>query len=792
MPHRLTVFLLLAICSAALPGGVSANEPYANQFNASNYENLSRELVYLRKTSPGEFQDKNLDYLLARTLEKRGDFAGAMASYQNVVVQNGILKPFALKHLSRLLRESGNYPLERLFLNELIFAGDSGTPGRIARSRLVLSHFESSDFGETIDMIENGIPTGPAYNFDFGGNDRELSVVLGKSYLRTAKAEKAREVFNGLIDSVPDSAQPDDFALEAVKGLDLLETGESGFDNEVKNLVATEQMKRGDIYQFNRSFGRARLHYLSMVENHIGNSDVPAAMAKIARGYDQERDYKNALVWNERLLSEFPKDKLAPAALYSTAGSHAASGNNKEAVKRYERFISENPDADNPERAYLNIVDAFRDENDISKALEWTGKARQVFAGKAGETSALFAESRIFIAAEDWQRALETLTGLEKKDLKPNIAGGTNISEVKFLKGFVFEQLKRFPEAIDMFLSIEDGRGEYYGYRATERLRALTKNPQAKAAIEQKIVGLRSRAGILSAEGAKPLLSELERLEPGAALEDLAASYNSTPAYTPPEFTAETPEFQTKTARLFFEFGLFDEAAPEIEIELRKRANSDGTVSNGNLAPILATAYAQGGFAERGIAFIEPKWKKLPRDFRVELIPKDQAYLLYPAPYRDSLLKHGKKYGVDPRLLLAVMRQESRFQSDIKSAAAARGLMQFVSGTARKMADEMNLKDFRQDDLYDPDSAIRFGAHYISNIYKDFPGKPEAVAASYNGGEDRMARWLKRSKTNDPDRFVAEIVFSQTKDYVYKVMSNYRMYRLLYDESLIRRNVERI
>ncbi len=788
MPHRLTVFLLLSICFAVLYGAVPAQEKFAVQFNDSRYESLARELTGLQQTNPKLFKDEELGYLLARALEKRGDFAGAIASYQNVVVLNRSLKPFALKHLSRLLRESGNYPFERLFLNEVIFAESRSTPGRIARNRIVQSYFESGDFTETIDIIENGLPTASSVDLETGGNDRELSVILGKSYLRLRKLQKAREVFNGLVGSVPDPAQPDDFALEAVRGLDLLETGESKFDTEVKNLVATEQMERADIYQFNRNFGRARLHYLSMVINHIGNSSVPESMAKIARGYDQERDYKNAIVWSERLISEFPKDKLAPAALYAAAGAYAASGNNKEAINRYERFISENPAADNPERAYLNIIDAYRDENNQAKALEWTEKARKAFPGKPGETAAQFAESRIYIAAEDWKHALDALSQLEAKDLRGSNAGATNISEVRFLKGFVLEQLKRYPEAIETFMSIDDGRSEYYGLRASERLRNLGRSPQSASFVEQRIIKLRARSGILTAQAERPLLNEWERLEPRAALESLAENYKAIPEYKTPAFEESKPELQNTTASRLYEFGLFDEAAPEIEISSRSGQTNGGTVFSGKSEFMLAALYSKGGFAERGIRFIEPRWKKIPRDFQIELIPKEQAQLLYPVPYRDSLLKYGKKYNVDPRLLLSIMRQESRFQADIKSAAAARGLMQFVSGTSRKMADELKLKDFRQDDLYDPDTAIRFGAFYISKIFKDFPDKPEAVAASYNGGEDRMARWLKRSNTTDADRYVAEIVFSQTRDYVYKVMSNYRMYELLYDESLTPRH----
>ena len=63
----------------------------------------------------------------------------------------------------------------------------------------------------------------------------------------------------------------------------------------------------------------------------------------------------------------------------------------------------------------------------------------------------------------------------------------------------------------------------------------------------------------------------------------------------------------------------------------------------------------------------------------------------------------------------------------------------------------------------------------------------EAVAASYNGGEDNVARWVTRARHKDPGVFTSEIGFEETKGYVQKVMSNYRVYTQLYTQDLMRR-----
>jgi soluble lytic murein transglycosylase len=188
--------------------------------------------------------------------------------------------------------------------------------------------------------------------------------------------------------------------------------------------------------------------------------------------------------------------------------------------------------------------------------------------------------------------------------------------------------------------------------------------------------------------------------------------------------------------------------------------------------------------AHRAVAYAEPVWRPIPADYQIELIPRDQIELLYPAPYADALLQSAAPRNVDSRFALSIMRQESRYRPDVKSNAAARGLMQFISTTSDKIAKELGKTNFRQDELYNPPTAILFGSQYLANLFRQFPNQPQTVAAAYNGGESNVARWLARSRSDNPDRYVPEIIFTQSKDYVYKVLANYRVYQMFYDEKL--------
>ncbi|HYE16167.1 MAG TPA: transglycosylase SLT domain-containing protein [Pyrinomonadaceae bacterium] len=177
------------------------------------------------------------------------------------------------------------------------------------------------------------------------------------------------------------------------------------------------------------------------------------------------------------------------------------------------------------------------------------------------------------------------------------------------------------------------------------------------------------------------------------------------------------------------------------------------------------------------------KSSALAREGRVRAEAKRSA-AEYPAPYRDALVRAAREQKIDPRLMLAIMRQESGFKAQAKSGAGARGLMQMTPDVGAKYAALLKLTLQSEDDLYRPEINIRLAAAYIGELERMFPALPEAVAASYNGGEDSVARWVRRAVHDDPGIFTAEVGFTETKDYVHKVMANYRAYKLLYTEDL--------
>jgi len=205
-----------------------------------------------------------------------------------------------------------------------------------------------------------------------------------------------------------------------------------------------------------------------------------------------------------------------------------------------------------------------------------------------------------------------------------------------------------------------------------------------------------------------------------------------------------------------------------------KRSNSAGVFASISPNP---TSYYAGLAAER----VSGSNVKLIAD----VTPK--YYSDYPVMFRTEVVREAKKRNIDPRFLLAIMKQESSFKPAAKSPAGARGLLQLVFDTALKYNVSAGFPNLQPDDLYDPATNIAIGSEYIKFLKDEFGGLYEGIAASYNGGEDNALRWLNRSKPKEPGIFTSEIGFAESKNYVFKVMTNYRIYRELYTENLDRK-----
>src|SRR5207253_8323921 len=136
--------------------------------------------------------------------------------------------------------------------------------------------------------------------------------------------------------------------------------------------------------------------------------------------------------------------------------------------------------------------------------------------------------------------------------------------------------------------------------------------------------------------------------------------------------------------------------------------------------------------------------------------------------------------GLDPFLVLALIRQESLFEPEAVSPADAHGLMQLMLATARELARGTGGYAPDRARLHEPALNIALGTTLLRRLLDRYDGSVAKALAAYNAGEDAVAKWERRSGSRAEDEFVELVSFRETRDYVKAVLRNYRMYARIY------------
>lgn len=126
---------------------------------------------------------------------------------------------------------------------------------------------------------------------------------------------------------------------------------------------------------------------------------------------------------------------------------------------------------------------------------------------------------------------------------------------------------------------------------------------------------------------------------------------------------------------------------------------------------------------------------------------------------------------MDEAWVYGLMRQESRFVSLAKSGVGAAGLMQIMPATARWIANKLGIRHFKADSIHELDTNMQFGMYYLKTIQQNLDGSIVLATAGYNAGPGRARRW-RGDQALEGAIYAESIPFSETRDYVKKVMAN--------------------
>ena len=162
---------------------------------------------------------------------------------------------------------------------------------------------------------------------------------------------------------------------------------------------------------------------------------------------------------------------------------------------------------------------------------------------------------------------------------------------------------------------------------------------------------------------------------------------------------------------------------------------------------------------------------------------KSPAYwhALFPIPYKEEIVEWSTQRQLNPLLVAALIRQESRFEKQIRSSAGAVGLMQVMPDTGKWVAQKIDLKEY---DVEKPSDNIQLGTWFLDFTHKEYDNNSLLAIASYNAGPGNVSNWVKKYGFSDPDAFIEKIPFPETKGYVENVFANYWNYLRLYNPEI--------
>lgn len=503
-----------------------------------------------------------------------------------------------------------------------------------------------------------------------------------------------------------------------------------------------------------RQFSAAVQSLGNYLDQNPQGPDAATARYDRGRALMGQNDYSSAAAQLDRFVALYPRDSRLGAAILLEGKSLDLAGNSTQAAQLLQTFAAQNPsDASAPE-ALADAAQYLKGASQASAALQVEQQLISSFPNSPLVPAAAFdvgwaAYERLdFNGAKTiWQNVLNRW---------PTNPG----SSPSLLWLGKLEQRAGNATAAqrDFQLAWQANPGDYYAFRAHD-LFAASEHPAGSAPLVQP------SAAELTKERSD--LDKWLTTWTNPTIEDRDLPYLGAPISR-----GSTLGRISALATI----GLHDDVENEIKQSMGQYAN------DGRSLFALADTLNQAGLTTDA----------LDAAYQVLMIsPAPNAYqspvllqrLVYPFPYRDLITQSAQKYGVDPLLLVALIRQESAFNPSAHSVTGALGLTQFEPPTAQGVAKQIGLPNFTLDQLNQPRIAIELGAAYLASQTKVFGGNPIFALAAYNAGGGSLQSWLADNPRQDLDLLVEEIPFQQTNDYVRLIYRFYDEYQFVYRSS---------
>ena len=699
--------------------------------------------------APERSRALGLELLRGDLLERLGRTRDAAEAYAAALSGTGGVEPWARMRLASLQERLGHPEIAAGLVATLIA---NGPPRALGREALDLLHRSLEAGGDCRLLV--GLR-----RERFAGSDRRVfDLARADCLLRGGQLDEASRLLQSLLEDETGDAEAWEAAARMTELPDAQTPG-------VARLIGLAAYRH-------REFDSA----LGMLAR--GASEPPRWFDSRAR--ESEYAMARSLFWlgrHDEAATRFvalASASSAPAtradALCQSARALELAGRPAEALGAFRRAWAEDPDGEWAGTALLGnirLATLLGDEESAWQTL-------RSLAARSNLASAT-ARAALFLGVHDLLsgRTARVDTALRMAERTREASD----EEIAYWRGRLAEAKGDGAGAVERYVEVLVARPFHpLATAARRRLRAPALQPLAR----QRALALVERGDLDAVRAAAQLLGDGDpagRRARQLGLAALAASRRAADWVTWQAVpVAEWPLWKPSAHRpeqALLALGLFADAADEVA---RAFPASDPRLAFTGAA--LLTVREAGVHA--GLALAEGLFADRPREVPFEWIDPALRRILYPLPWAGQIRGQAGAYRVDPMLLAALIREESRFDPEAVSPAAARGLTQLTLPTARQLARDIGLDHLDPADLRQPELAIALGAAHLAELAQRFPGAEAVVVAAYNAGDNQAALWRRTCLTAEPEEFLAKIGFRETKAYVVRVLESRALYQALY------------
>lgn len=457
--------------------------------------------------------------------------------------------------------------------------------------------------------------------------------------------------------------------------------------------------------------------------------------------------------------------KAAPTALtvYRAARGKQLGGKQADAIATYQRLATQFPSAPEAAEGLIKLSRIVSEE----EALKYLDQVVNRFPDRAGE--ALLERADLLDQLQSASSASQVRASILKQYSASDAA-----ANIRMKQALANAKAQNFQGAMDWGQQLVQNNPESElapeaGFWVGKWALKLGQQDVAKQAFEQ-VIG-RYPESYYAWRSAVML---------GWDVGDFTTVRTLTPQIVPPAQRSALPT-GSETLQELYRLGQDQDAWALWQVEFTNRQS-----------PTVAEQFTDGlmrlGVADHldGIYMVSSlAYRDLPEEQAdYQTLKQQDAYwhALYPFPFSDLIETWATQRQLNPLLVIALIRQESRFEPKIRSAVGATGLMQVMPDTAEWI-------QFRTDDptpynLENPEDNIKLGTWYLDYTHREYDNHSLYAVASYNAGPGNIAEWIDRGGFTDADDFVEQIPFAETKGYVYAVFGGYWNYLRLYNPQI--------